>query len=355
MKTGTAHLAAQIGLSAVLLGALALASGGGEISEARAEAAGAQRAIGTGKKCVLKGASRVGKGEQIFDASSGGRAIASFTGNAVGMQMTEIPADPVKDRAKVVTSLGMGSFRIEGYVAASAVPVFTTRDAPIMTGTVWIASGQKVEILHAGSDRIDVARNVSGSRNVRARARTTCDGLALAVQKGAPTPAEIPPNARVFLTKGLDTELYDQPNGDAVFSFMMLEGSAQLLWSTESRAGFVHVRSRSDLVVDGWIRWRDLTPLKRGEMMGTPADTSTPPVEVRFAFDSPPRIVEIPKDISIRAAPREDAKLVGVVEAGAPIYVLERSADWTNVLPKSLNLLPPDDGGFWIPANEIPN
>jgi hypothetical protein len=30
------------------------------------------------------------------------------------------------------------------------------------------------------------------------------------------------------------------------------------------------------------------------------------------------------------------------------------AAGWTNVLPKNLHILPPEDGGFWIPASDVP-
>jgi hypothetical protein len=155
-------------------------------------------------------------------------------------------------------------------------------------------------------------------------------------------------------TKGSTTDIFDRPNGDAVFSLQMLEGSSQLFWSTETKAGFVHVMGRGDLVIDGWIRWRDLEPLKRGEMMGSDYQPQAPAAAAQLVFEDPPRIATAQKDIPIRAKRSENAKPIGVLEAGAQVYIMETVAGWTNVLPKTLHILPPEGGGFWIPASDVP-
>ena len=46
--------------------------------------------------------------------------------------------------------------------------------------------------------------------------------------------------------------------------------------------------------------------------------------------------------------------ILGVLEAGAEVYMMETIAGWTNLLPVSLGVTPPDEGGFWIPAAEAP-
>jgi hypothetical protein len=74
----------------------------------------------------------------------------------------------------------------------------------------------------------------------------------------------------------------------------------------------------------------------------------------QLAIDKPPRIAAASKDIPIRSRRDEKEKPIGVIESGAEIYIMETIAGWTNVLPKSLYVLPPDDGGFWIPAAETP-
>jgi len=53
-----------------------------------------------------------------------------------------------------------------------------------------------------------------------------------------------------------------------------------------------------------------------------------------------------------RAQQRHIVRLLRIL--GAEVYVLETITGWSNILPKSLALTPPDDGGFWIPSSEVP-
>lgn len=344
---------AGVGLAGVVFGALAalgLAFEGAGIPEARADIAGPSGV--TSPACVLKGTAPIPKGTQIFDAPSGGQAVANFVGSPVPMRMSEIPADPESGRVKLATSLGSGSVRIEGYASASAITVYTTRDLPVVAGNVSITSSHKVKIVRATPESLQVELSVAGTRSQRVKAMAACDALAL--ERGAPIPVEVPPFGRGYLTKDTQVDIYDAPNGSAVFSLLMLEGSSQLFWSTESKAGFVHVKSRSDLALDGWIRFRDLDPLKKGEML----DQYVPPQGAaggaQLVIDKPPPVRIAAREIAIRAKRDEKAKPIGVVEVGAEIYVMETVAGWSNILPKNLHVLPPDDGGFWIPASEAP-
>jgi hypothetical protein len=156
------------------------------------------------------------------------------------------------------------------------------------------------------------------------------------------------------MTKKEKVELYDEPNGKVVFTLNMMEGTGQLFWGEKIRQGFVHVLSRNDLTIDAWIPLRDLDPLKKGEM----ADAYVPPVTqvagAALTFDKPPQVAKATQAIPIRAKRDEKAKPVGSIETGAEFYILESVAGWTNIMPKHLGVLPPDDGGFWIPSSEVP-
>jgi hypothetical protein len=288
----------------------------------------------------------------MHDTPLGGRVIGRFTGNLVPMAMSEIPPNPVSDRVKIVTSTGSGAVRIEGYVPGSAIPAFVTRDVPVYAGHVWISRAQKVKLVAATASSVTVEMTISGSRNQAVRGPTTCDGLAL--ERGAPTVFEVPGNGRGYLTKESTTDIYDQPNGNVIFTLQMLEGSQQLFWSTETRAGFVHVQNRLDVTFDGWVRWASLEAIKKGEMM----DTYIPPTSqvsgAQLALDRTPRVATAARLIPIRLRRDEKEAPIGWVEPGAEIYILETVAGWTNVLPKSLYLLPPEDFGFWVPSNEVP-
>ena len=219
----------------------------------------------TGPGCSLSGTTPVGKGLQIFDAPSGGRVIASFSGAFVGLRVSDLPADPATGRARVSTSLGSGAVRLDGWASPTPIPVYTARDLSVMGGHVWISIAQKVKLVQAAPGSLTGEVTILGSSGQTTRASAPCDAFSL--QRATPTAMEIPGDGRGYMMKGSSIDLYDGANGSAVFTLKMSEGSGQLFWSTESRAGFVHVKSRSDLTLDAWARQRDLEPLKKGEMM----------------------------------------------------------------------------------------
>ncbi|MRG92032.1 hypothetical protein [Polyangium spumosum] len=333
-----------------------LFAGAGGAPEAHADevpaaAAAAAEPSVTAPTCSIKGTYPPSKNTKLFDASSGGNLIATLTGAYIPMTLSEIPFDP-SGRARLVTSVGSGAMRIEGYVSPADISLFTTRDISVYGGHVWIASAQKVKLVKAHSSSLTVEISIGGTMNQTVRATAPCDAFALV--KNPVTPFEVPGNGRGYMTKKQKIELYDKPNGDVVLALEMLEGAGQLFWSTEMKLGFVHVMSRSDLTLDAWARLRDLDPLKKGEMQDQYIPPTTQIAGAQLAFDKPPPLVRATKEITIRAKRDEKAKPVGVVEADTEIYVLETVAGWTNILPKHLGIVPPDDGGFWIPSTEVP-
>ena len=302
----------------------------------------------TGPTCVLKGSHPVSKGTQIFDAQTGGRAIANFTGAFVTMQMSDIPADPTAGRAKLSTA----GVRIDGYVPVSSVNVFTLRDLSVSSGHIWISSAQKVKLARAAANSLTAELVIAGSQNQAVRATAPCDAFSLT--KGTPTAMEISGSARGYLMKSATLDLYETAGGDAIFTLKMHEGTGQLFWSTESKNGFVHVVSRGDVTIDAWARWRDLEALKKGELLDQLIPPSSGVTGAQLTLDKPPAIVKATKEIPIRIRRDEKEKPIGVIEVNAEVYVLETIAGWTNVLPKTLGITPPDDGGFWIPSGEVP-
>jgi hypothetical protein len=306
----------------------------------------------TGPACSLAGTEPVPKGLQIYDAPTGGRLIGSFTGSFAALRLSDFPADPATGRARVSTSLGSGSVRLDGWVAPATIPVYTTRDLSVVGPHVWISTAQKVKLVQAASGSLTGEVTILGTPGQTARASGPCEAFTL--QRGTPSAMEVPGNGRGYTMKEATIDLFDAPGGSSVFTLNMNEGSAQLFWSTESRAGFVHVKARSDLTLDAWARLRDLEPLKKGEMR----DQFVPPTMAiqgaQLALDPPPRLVRATREIPVRI--KRDAKdaPVGAVEIGAEVYVLATMVGWSNILPKSLALTPPDDGGFWIPSSEVP-
>ncbi|MGK3996647.1 hypothetical protein [Sorangium sp. So ce1024] len=323
-----------------------------QVTGATAQVTTATAPAVSGPTCKLKGTAPVTKNARLYDAPSGGRTIANFTGALVPMTLSAIPADPASGRARLSTTDGSPALRIDGYVAPADVAVFTTRDIPVISGHIWISSAQKVKLVAATGDSLRAELAISGSERQTARASAPCDAFAL--QRGVPMKMEVPGNARGYLMKTSTIELYDRPNGDVIFTLRMIEGTAQLFWSTEAKSGFVHLMSRGDLTIDAWGKLKDLEPLKKGEMMDQYIPPTTAVAGAQLALDKPPPIVKATRSVPVRARRDEKEKPIGEIEAGAEIYLLETVAGWTNVLPKALGMTPPDEGGFWIPAAETP-
>jgi hypothetical protein len=268
------------------------------------------------------------------------------------MALSDIPADPSALRARLATSAGAPALRIEGYAPATAVPLWSARDIPLAPGHVWIASAQRLALVAAAQGTITVEMSVAGSNRQSVRATAACDAFALG--RGTPVPMAVPGNGRGYLTKAQTVEILDSPNGKSVFSLALFEGVQKLFWSTETSGAFVHVTYRSDLAIDGWARMAELDPLKKGEMMDQYVPPETQVAGAKLLSDDPPRIATASREIPIRARRDEKDRPIGLVEAGAEIYILETVAGWTNVLPTKLYVVPPEDGGFWIPSNETP-
>jgi hypothetical protein len=307
----------------------------------------------TGPACALKGTFPGPKGTSIFDAPAGGRAVGAFTGGFQPLTLADFPADPTTGRAHVLTSLGQGQLRLDGWVLPAAIAVFTTRDVPISPGHVWISDAQRVRLVSAASGSLGVEVVLAGTGGQAVRATVPCDALGL--QQGTPAAMEVPGNGRGYLSRGGAVELFDEPGGTSVLTLKVMEGAAQLFWSTESRAGFVHVKARGNLTIDAWARTGSLEALKKGEMMDQFIPPTTAVTGAQLVLDKPPRVVQATREIPLRAHRDDKEKPIGAVEVGAEVYVMETLSGWTNLLPKNLGLAPADDGGFWIPTSEVPH
>jgi hypothetical protein len=334
--------------AALLLGGGFFGGPEGVVVEAHAEEA--QGGV-TSPTCLIKGTFPPPKNTELFDATTGGNVIGKLTGASLPMTLFEIPFDPTAGRARLRTSTGSGSMRLDGFVAVGDLPIFTTRDIAVSNGNIWVSSAQKVRLVRAREDSITFELSVGGTMNQTVRATAPCDAFSLA--RGAAKTFEVPTNARGYMMKKSTLELFDKPNGDVIFTINMMEGTGQLFWSSESKAGFVHVMGRSDLVFDAWARFRDLEQLKKGEMTDTYVPTQAQASGAQLAFDNPPPIFKATREIPIRATRDEKAKPIGVVEVDAEIYVMETITKWSNIVPKHLGIVAPPTGGFWVPSSEV--
>jgi len=345
---------AVVGTSMVLLtSAFANRESPGSSHEARADEAPSPPApAGAGAACILEGTAPVQRDAKLHSAAAGGEVIGKFTGALLPMKMSELPAAPGSGRAKLHTSSGGPNLRIEGWVAPTAVPMFTKRDVAVVPGHIWIAKGQRVELQKSSPNKLFVSLSIAGSRKQKVKASDSCGAFALAP---VPSPAqEVEGRARGYMMKRSDIELYDRPGGDVVFSLQMIEGAGLLFWSTKSKSGYVNVKARGDLSIDAWAKWGDLEALRPGEMMDRLIPAVRKITGAKLAMEDPPPIVKATEALTLRAKRDAAASSIGAIEVGAEVYVMETIAGWTNVLPRHLGITPPDGGGFWIPAGEAP-
>ena len=177
--------------------------------------------------CVLRGEQPVAKGTALYDAPTGGRVIARFTGARAPLTLTGLPANPTSgERAAVRTSTSSGALRLEGYVDPSALSVFTTRDLVVEPGHLWITGSQKVRVLHAASTELRVERTLLGTDQQTVTTTAPCDAFALAPPP--PIGRDAPTRARGHSTRGQALALLDKPGGTPFFSMRLEIGRAHV-------------------------------------------------------------------------------------------------------------------------------
>ncbi|MBN4059229.1 hypothetical protein JYT22_01095, partial [Endomicrobium sp. AH-315-J14] len=215
--------------------------------------------------CELSGTVPARAGTPIYDDAKGGEIIATFTGAEVPLIVSHFPADTSKGRVHVKTSGGNGHMAVRGWTAANAVMYYGAREVSVGGGTnVWISSSQELQIVGAKGGEFFVAHKVMGSSKV-VRGTVPCDGVVLVPPRIEPT--EVPPRARGYKMKKSILELYNRPRGELIYTMRPSPGAQPTFWSTESRAGYVHLVTATDLTIDGWASWREVTLMRRSEFV----------------------------------------------------------------------------------------
>src|SRR5262245_50436043 len=81
------------------------------------------------------------KGRVVFDkdttlSDAAGRKVARFSGGESAVTLLAPPSDG-SDLARIETGTGRGSFRLNGYVKASELRLYTSYAVPVVSGHVW--------------------------------------------------------------------------------------------------------------------------------------------------------------------------------------------------------------------------
>ncbi|MBW2457159.1 MAG: hypothetical protein JRI68_21775 [Deltaproteobacteria bacterium] len=306
---------------------------------------------GTAPSCVVTGHTAVKADTTVYDQRSGGTAIAKLTGAKVPLAVNQIGKSASGGRVHVSTTKPSGYLRIDGWAARDGFRFFAARDLPVAGSNVWISQGQQLSVQEGKGGKLEVSHKLLGSAGQQVKATVPCDALTLTF----PTiPAdEAPERSKTYQSKTNEIALYDQPRGEVVFTLRMEDEVRKVFWSTEARGGYVHVVSRTDVTIDAWVRWRDVTALRHAELFD-PSYVAPKPWPIKtLRIQDPPAARTATKDLPVHHKAENSLTAIGAVEKGAQFYPMEQSGDWTNVLPSNLGVLPAG-GGFWVRTASLP-
>jgi hypothetical protein len=327
------------------LGFLALIQGSGPGQVAQAQA---QDALST---CTLAGTPLLNRGLQLYEAPREEKPLVEFIGASAPLAVV-IPEDPVAQRAKATVHSGKPGLRVEGWISLENIPVYAVKDVEVVGSQVQLAGGHRVKLTRGSKGKLNAELTIAGSQGQQLRGSGDCSAFSLAWAR--PSPEEPPAHARTALMKGTELELFDKPGGENIFTLFMSEGASPLFYTVEHRGMFQRVVSRSDVVINAWVKVGSLTPIRKEDRIETPPSAPSQGPGARMVLESPPPLKTAPKEIPVRSQRDEKSKPIGVLEKGAEVYVMQIASGWANVLPKELNFSPAGGGGFWVPLDELP-
>jgi hypothetical protein len=306
---------------------------------------------GNGTPCSLRGVTQVSTNTAIYGAD--GQAIARFSGAESAVTASSFPSD-ARGRVRVETGTGIGSFRVHGFMSVAELPVFTAQNVPVVAGHVWIGSDRRVTVVGAAPGRLRVQRQVSAPLQQTFTAWAPCSAFALSA-KSSPA-SSTPAQARGYVLQQASLDLYDGSGADNHLITTLFRAPATdkvLFFATEQRGAWLHVEHHGEIEVNAWAKLSDLKALPAGETM----DQLAPHVSVRnparLAVQGEPRSVKTTKEVPIRRAAKDGDPVIGVIEIGTETYVLDVMAGWASVMPKALNVIPIENGQFWVKAADV--
>jgi hypothetical protein len=328
------------------MGTLLFAAEATAPAEARAQAASATQ---TFIPCGITGRATLPLNTVIKDAD--GRAIARFSGGETTVTVSGFTLKTAA-KARVETGNGRGAFRVRGFVDTSALPFFTKQEVSVTKNFVRIGKDRQVTVVGTNGNELRIERASSPPAKVTLAAFTPCSGLKLT--PGTPPGWSPQGFARGYMLKQDSVDLWSAPQGSSVGTLYKTPGAdALLFFSNEQSGGMVHVEYHSDIIVDAWVRASDLTALPPGETMdqiaSLPAQRGTP----RLALPGNPRVVRALREVALRGVAKDTGPIVGVIEPDAEAYVIDVMAGWVSVMPKALDVVPPDGGAFWVKKTEL--
>jgi hypothetical protein len=308
---------------------------------------------GSGADCVVKGKGVIEKGVFIYSAKEAGTPIAGFATQEVNVEVSDFPADPSTGRAKIKTGKGSGSVRIEGWIDATKLPLSAKTDVAIVPMHVWIGRGEQVKLKGASPGKLAVQTTISATQQTL-KAKASCGDLTVGRIKV--DEFQIPAGSKKYVLKKTSLDLYDDSSGgSSMFTIEVPHAeSGVLLYSSETKGGYVHVQHGGSLVVDAWAKTADLKLFPKGEMLdalGSSSMVSISPAKLKV--EGTTKEVKVNKDVQLRLSANDAVKPIGVIEDGAEVIVIDTVGEWSRVFPKGLEVIPPDGKDFWVKAKDL--
>ena len=333
-----------IHLSVVVLAVVAGAVAGGT---AQAQIGPRVTTSAVENACAFAGHPRLEASVVIYDRPTGGRAIARFAGVQSELRVDDFPVGSARSRVRVRTGSGAGSFRIDGYLEASQVPLRTARRVAVVPGYVWINAQQAVDFQAATADRLEVSKRFLSQVFT---GTAPCEAFTLVP---APPPAwDVPGDARGYSIARDRVDLFSSPGSSQARVYTLRNATGMLFWSTQRQGDWVRLRHHREVVVDAWARVKDLEALPVGETQDVVPSPSLRPT-TRLKLANVLREVTTTRAIDLRTAAAESAAPVGVIEPNTTTAILDVVAGWASVLPESLHVAPVGEGHFWVPAGDL--
>lgn len=298
--------------------------------------------------CALSGRAPFPLNTVIQNAE--GKAIARLSGADVTVSVNQLTL-AARPRARIVTGTPRESFRVRGLVDAAKLPLVTTAMLPVRPGHVFIGERRGVSIQKVERDRLTVQREATKPLQGIFTAVTTCGALSL--DPGTPPGWSPPGFARGYAQRQPSLELYEAPGGASVGVLKKTpDQDAVLFFSTEESGGYVHIERHADIVVDAWVRTYDVAALPRGETMDQLATPSQRGV-ARLAVPGEPRVAKTLREIPLRIAAQDSSAVIGSIAPDTELYLVDVMAGWVNVLPRALDVMPPEGGQFWAKKTDL--
>ncbi|HEY2405323.1 MAG TPA: hypothetical protein VGI10_04945 [Polyangiaceae bacterium] len=301
-------------------------------------------------QCQVHGTAQPAVNTVISDAQ--GRALARFSGGDTALQVSEFPRDP-HGKARIETGTGTGSFRVRGFVDAGSLPLYTAASVPVSAGHVWIAPHRRVNLLNASGDKLRVEKKVTTPLQQTFTGSAPCGSFSL--DPGTAAGFSPPGDARGYELKRDSLDLYDDAESGTLIATLVRSPATEavLFFSTERKGAWVHIEYQGEVIVDAWAKAADLAMLPRGETIDQLAPSILQHTRPQMAFQGQPQLVKTHKEVALRLAAKDGEPMIGVIEPDTETYVLDRVAGWANVMPKSLNVVPPTDGQFWVKSADL--